>query len=189
MKSLLFALFIPLYSFCQSDELPKFENDTLYTTSGFKMWEGLEIKIGVGAMPDGDFKYIRTSSTSLFNYSSSNGYNSLANSANSLPRKNSGLKFKVKDIVDRGSKKRGHLYYVKIGTGLVNYEIDVENAIASGELSVPAEFKPKQQGQQVILNQNFSLADELAKLKKLYSDSVLTKEEYEIQKKKLLEKQ
>ena len=32
-----------------------------------------------------------------------------------------------------------------------------------------------------------SVADEIAKLKKLYDDGILTKEEYEAQKKKLLE--
>ncbi len=30
----------------------------------------------------------------------------------------------------------------KIGAGLINYEIDVGNAIASGKLDVPDEFKP-----------------------------------------------
>ena len=189
MKSLFqLMLLIPIFSFAQTEELPKFEHDTLYTTSGFKMYEGLEIKIGVGSMPDGDFKFIRTNANSLFAYNSTTGYQGLANQANSLPRKNSGLKYKVKDIVDRGSKKKGHLYYVKIGTGLINYEIDVDNAIASGELVVPAEFKPKAAGQ-ILIAQTFSLADELTKLRKLYSDSILTKEEYEAQKKKLLEKQ
>ena len=38
---------------------PKHGADTLYTASGFQVYVGQTLKIGVGAMPDGDFKYIR----------------------------------------------------------------------------------------------------------------------------------
>lgn len=140
-------------------------------------------------MPDGDFRFIRTNSASLFAYHSNTGYNGLANQANSFPRNQSGLTYKVKRIEQRGSKKHGYVYYVIIG-GLVAYEIDVENAITSGELVVPDEFKPKPKTATTVVEvkQPLSLADELAKLKKLYDDSVLTKDEYEAAKKKLLEK-
>lgn len=172
-------------------ELPKIVNDTLFTTSGFKIIEKIDIKIGSGSMPDGDFKYIRTNANSLFNYSSTNGYNGLANQANSFSRSNSGLKYKIKTVEKRGSKKHGYVYYAKIGNGLVNFEIDVENAISSGEIIVPDEFKPKSKNNLPVIvevKQPVSLADELAKLKKLMDDGVLTKEEFETQKKKLLGK-
>ncbi|KFC23260.1 hypothetical protein SAMN04488097_1226 [Epilithonimonas lactis] len=58
-------------------------------------------------MPDGDFKYIRTNSASLFNYTSTTGYQGLANQANSLPRNNSGLKYVIKKVEERGSKREG----------------------------------------------------------------------------------
>lgn len=172
------------------NSLPKIIKDTLFTTSGYKIVEKQDIKIGTGSMPDGDFKFIRRNSASLFNYYSTTGYQGLANQANAFPRNQAGLKYKIKSIEQRGNKKHGYVYYAKIGSGLINYEIDVENAIASGELQVPDEFrpKPKQSGTVVEVRQQFSVADELAKLKKLYEDSVLTKEEYETQKKKLLEK-
>lgn len=169
--------------------LPRIIKDTLFTTSGYKIIEKEDIKVGIGTMPDGDFKFIRRNSGSLFAYNSNNGYQGLANEANAFPRNQAGLKFKVKSVEQRGSKKHGYIYYAKIGLGLINYEIDVENAIASGELQVPDEYKqkPKQPTTIVEVKQQFSVADELAKLKKLYEDSVLTKEEYESQKKKLLE--
>lgn len=187
MKYILLALLFPFSLAAQSNDLPKIIKDTVFTTSGYNIYEGQEIKVGIGSMPDGDFKYIRTNSASIFNYTSSTGYNGLANQANSFARRNSGLKFKIKSVDQRGNKKHGYVYYAKIGSGPVNYEIDIENAIASGEIATPAEFK-KSTGQ-IVITQQFSLADELTKLKKLYTDSVLTKEEYEVQKKKLLEKQ
>ena len=91
-------------------------------------------------------------------------------------------------IDKRGTKKHGFVYYPIINVGAIRFEVDIDNAIASGELSVPDEFKPKKDLATVVVKQETSLADELAKLKKLYSDSVLTKEEYEAAKKKLLEK-
>lgn len=170
--------------------LPRIEKDTLFTTSGFRLVEKQEIKIGVGSTQDGDFKFIRRNSASLFAYNSTTGYQGLANSANAFPRNEAGLKYKIKSIEKRGNKKHGYVYYAKIGSGLINYEIDVENAIASGEIVVPDEYKPKSKVTPVVVEvkQQVSVADELAKLKKLFDDGVLTKEEFESQKKKLLEK-
>lgn len=184
--------FSVFYLFAQDGGLPKIVNDTLFTSSGFKIIKDQDIKIGIGSMPDGDFKFIRVNSASMFAYHSTTGYNGLANAANSFPRNQSGLKFRIKTVEERGSKKRGYVYYVKIGYGMKNYEIDVENAIASGELSVPDEFKPKTKDNKTIVvetKSQISVADELTKLKKLYDDGILSKEEYDAQKKKLLESQ
>lgn len=158
--------------------------DTLKTKCGYKISKNDYIKIGIGSMPDGDFKYIRRKYGSLTSYKSLKGYQGLENQANALPRSESGLKYKVKDIEHRGDEKRGFINYLKIGAGIVNYEIDIENAILSGEIDVPDEFKPKLNNSE---KQNFSISDELIKLKKLYDEGVLTKEEFETQKKKLLE--
>lgn len=162
--------------------------DTLFTTCGYKIIEGQDVKIGVGATPDGDFKFIRRNSASMFSYYSTTGYKGLANAANAFSRSQSGLKYKIKSVEKRGSKKHGYVYYAKIGSGMVNYEIDVENAIASGELWVPDEFKIKPVNKIVVeTKQQISVADELAKLKKLYDDGILSKEEYDVQKQKLLD--
>lgn len=168
--------------------LPRIVEDTLFTTYGYKILRGKEIKIGVGSMPDGDFKFIRVNAGSLFAYHSTTGYQGLANQANSFPRSQSGLLFKIKAIEARGSKKHGYNYYAKIGFGMKNYEIDVENAIASGELSVPDEFKPKPKNLSVVIEdkKGSSVADELKKLKELLDSGVLTKEEFDTAKKKIL---
>lgn len=174
--------------YSQSDSsVTRLENDTLYTKSGFKITENQQLKIGTGTMPDGDFKYIRIAATSLFQYTGND--RSAVNSANSLYASSRGLQYKVVRIDKYGNKKRGFVYYPIINVGATRYQVDIDNAIAAGEIDVPDEFKPKPKALVVEVKQQFSLADELTKLKKLYDDGVLTKDEYEAAKKKLLEKQ
>ena len=170
-----FFLISKIFSQSNDNTLPKIKDDTLYTTSGYKIAKKQDIKIGTGSMPDGDFKFIRTNSISLFAYQSNNGYNGLANQANSFPRNQSGLNYKIKTITN-GKRKAWLRLLCKVGSGLVNYEIDVENAITSGEMAVPDEYKqkPKQATTVVEVKQPISVADKLIKLKKLYADSVLT---------------
>nr|WP_236852946.1 hypothetical protein [Chryseobacterium sp. MEBOG07] len=162
MKRLVVLMTLLIFGISYAQSTPKFENDTLTTSTGFKVYEGLDLKIGTGSMNDGDFKFIRTNASSLFNYSSTTGYQGLANQANSFKRSNSGLTFKVKKIMPRGSKKNGFVYYCKIGSGLVNYEIDLENAIRSGELIIPDEFLPKEKSQHLNSETKY---DKLKKLK------------------------
>jgi hypothetical protein len=42
----------------QENYLPRLERDTLFTSSGFTVTKGQKIKLGMGTMPDGNFKYI-----------------------------------------------------------------------------------------------------------------------------------
>jgi hypothetical protein len=58
------------------------------------------------------------------------------------------------------------------------FSMNFDKAIESGELSVPDQYKNQ--------NGKLSVADEIAKLNKLYQDSIITKEEFEAGKKKLL---
>jgi hypothetical protein len=71
---------------------------------------------------------------------------------------------------------------------IVGYEIDVENAIKTGEIEVPEEFMPKKETQTIELKQTISPADELKKFKELLDSGVITQEEFDNQKKKILEK-
>jgi hypothetical protein len=113
--------------------------------------------------------------------------NSYNKSQLSLTRSMAGHKGKVVKIVPRGNKRIGITYepLITFGSG-GRYEIDIDNAIDAGELVVPDQFKPNSDSRSVIIKQPISIADEIAKLKKLYDDSVLTKQEYEAQKAKLL---
>jgi hypothetical protein len=195
MKQLLILLTTTLlisksYSQDSGSTLPRLVKDTLFTTSGYKIVIGQDINIGTGATPDGDFKFIRRNSSgfgTIMVMTDNNRYNK---SELSLPRNMAGHKGKVVKIVTRGNKKIGITYEPLITFSLGRYEIDVDNAITSGEIVVPDEFKPKPKTATAVVEvkQQVSVADELGKLKKLYDDGVLTKEEYEAQKKKLLEK-
>jgi hypothetical protein len=186
---LLFAvIFFMADAFSQNknDELPKMKGDTLYTSCGYKIIYGRDIKIGVGSMPDGDFKFIRRYTNQIFANQLAVENQAIINQSNALPRSYSGYKYVVKKIESRGDEKRGYVYYLKISMGLMAYEIDVENAIASGEISVPDEYKANKE-KVVIVKQQFSVGDELTKLKKLLDDGALTKPEFDLLKKKILD--
>ena len=174
-------IFSKSFSQENNSELPRIDKDTLFTTSGYKIVNGQDIKLGTGSLPYGDFKYISISSTSWLTAGSTN--------QEPVGRKWNGHLFKVKKVRKEGTKKRGFTFYLVLGGGnIVNYECDIESAIATGEIVVPEEYRLKQKAVVVEIKQPISVADELTKLKKLYDDGVLTKEEYEAQKKKLLEK-
>ena len=195
MKKILTALtfsliFLNAFSQDKDSTLPKLVDDTLFTTSGYKIVVGQDINLGTGSTPDGDFKFIRRNSSGFGTMMVMTDNNSYNKSQLSLPRNMAGHKRKVVKIVTRGNKKIGKTYEPLITFGSGRYEIDVDNAIASGEIVVPDEFKPKPKVTTTVVEvkQQVSVADELIKLKKLFDDGVLTKEEYEAQKKKLLEK-
>lgn len=177
------ALFCSCLVAAQTDSLSK-NKDTLYLASGYKIVKGLPLKIGTGSTPTGSFKFIRYNSASLFAYTSNTP--NAADNANSLERNCSGLSLNVNRIEKRGSKKMGFVYYPIIKRGILGYEVDINNAIASGEIAVPDEFKPKEKQSQVII-QKSSSADEIMKYKKMMDDGIITKDEFEAKKKKLLE--
>ncbi|PWT73727.1 MAG: hypothetical protein C5B59_12670 [Bacteroidetes bacterium] len=106
------------------------------------------------------------------------------NQRNSLDQHYAGKSAVVVKLVDRSTKKLGkQLYALVSGPGGSRYQVDVDNAITSGELVVPEQYRPKSATTVV---SNLSVADELTKLKKLLQDSVITQAEYDAQKKKLL---
>ena len=185
MKTPLFFFLLIAISFsCYSQS--KFTNDTIYLETGYKIYKGIELNIGVGATPDGDFKFIRRNSTgfgTLMEVTNNNSYNK---SQLSLPRTFAGHKASVIKIVERGTKKMGFTYEPLVSFGSGRYEIDIDNAIATGELKVPDEFKVKTVKETIVIQQPTSVADELTKLKKLFDDGVLSKEEYDAQKTKVL---
>lgn len=180
-KSLITALLVCVTGICFAQNESKIVGDTLISTSGFKIVKGQDVKIGVGTMQDGTFKFIRTNSASLFNYTSTNGNQAAANSANSLPRNSSGLSMKVIRVEPRGNKKRGYVNYAVLG-GMIRYEIDVDNAIATGEIVVPVEFRPKAPG----AVSQLSTADEIKKYKELLDAGTITQAEFDAKKKQLL---
>lgn len=152
-------------------------NDSLHTTSGFIIYSGQDLKLGTGTLPNGDFRYI-TVSTASFYYIANRGHSGMISS---LSRKNINQKVTVLKIDTRGNKKKGYLFYPIINVGANHYQIDSDGAIASGEIVVPDDFKSKPAASQD------DIYDKLKKLKDLLDSGAITQEEYDAQKKKLLE--
>jgi hypothetical protein len=145
---------------------------------------GTAIKCGRGTLPNGDFKYIHTSSSSWAAMMSASQADPTAG-IQPIGRRYSGLFLTVKSVKQLGSKKRGYKYILKVGGGnIVNYEVEIEDALAAGEIieRVPPSVTtltttPAADG-----------VDELKKLKDLYDSGALTKDEYDSAKKKILAK-
>ena len=161
------------------------EKTTQFDLGGYiiEVKPGDTLHIGTGSMPDGDFKFIRRSETSLLSYYSDKGYQGLANQANAFPRRNSGLRYKVIRIDKRGDRRHGYVKYPVIENSILRYEVDLINAVASGEVIIPG-YRPNPKGQVII--QETSLADELKKLKELKDQGILTEDEFQKAKSKLL---
>jgi len=145
--------------------------DTCIASNGMKIIVGQDIILGKGSGLNGMFVFVYTAP----------GFTTPIN----CPAGWAGYKMKVKEVREMGTKKRGYKKILILGGGnIVNYWMDLEEAIASGELRVPNEYKESSDK-----NENtISIADELNKLNKLLQDSIITKEEFEIQKSKLLNK-
>lgn len=130
------------------------------------------IQLGVGSNPDCSFKYV-TAGKFL--------------DAVKITKEN-GEQVNIKHDVDQSYNSGRHevLKIYKDRTMVVKngaagrFTIEIDKAVKADEL-IPTPTAPTVN----VVNQG-SVADELAKLKKLYDDGVLTKKEYEAQKKKLL---
>lgn len=128
-KALSLILLFPLTVLAQE----KFERDTLYSSDGYKVYKGLELHIGIGSTPDGDFKYIRRNSTGFGAMMATTDNNSYNKDQFSLKRTYAGHKGEVVKIVERGSKKTGYVYEPLISLDMgVRYEVALDNAITSG---------------------------------------------------------
>ncbi len=155
---------MPLLCFSQK------KNDSLVTSIGWVIRQGDYIQLRNGTMDNGRFKFIQSPEAV-------GGSSALSH----LPNKFGNKKYKVTKIkIFRGSQ----IPVISIGKimGFENrFDVEIEGAISSGEIIVPEEYRKSQSAT------GPSKADELAKLKKLLDDGVLTKEEFEKEKKKLLD--
>ena len=167
-KLFLILLLSPIFSNAQKP-VPRLEHDTLFTSCGYKIYKGQTLHFGKGTGNDGSLRFI--------------------NSKNGVPdSKLINNSIVVKKLKNFGISALGNAYIEIIGTiifndgskGGVDIHMAFDNAIKNfgglpGELTVPDEFKCKE-----------NTADEINKLYKLYLDGIITKEEFEKQKQKLL---
>jgi hypothetical protein len=169
MKKLLFIMFCltPFLGFSQ-------DMDT-YTASNGKTYKiGDTVRVALGSMPDGNFKYVQASPP-LFALPSRN--------SNSLSARKD---FANTNVIIRKIKKSAQLsgsekvvLNVKV-RGIVTYDIWIEEAISACEVT-PCAVKTN-----TSITGGGSVADELIKLKKLLDAGAITTEEFNTQKKKLL---
>ena len=204
MKKIFFILLLsPLLSSAQFVQ-PRFEKDTLYTSGGYNIYKGQTLQLANGTSSDGYFRFIKF-------------HPGLSRTDTYILQNSSILVSKVRNFKISGAdhysiRISGTITYkngTKAETDLI---IDFEKAIENkdglpGELIVAQEFKQRrmQPVTAEIKNQEapatekkqpvpddlrkLLVADEIKKLFDLYKAGALTKEEYEAQKKKLLDRQ
>lgn len=205
MKQLLFALLLfPFLSSAQNN-LPRFENDTLTTTGGYTIYKGQSLQFATGTSAAGYFNFIRFHQGMAKNntYTLQNG--------SMLVKTLKAYKYSSADnnsirITGTITYKDGKKEEADI---LLNFERATEDYDGQpSELNIPVQFKRKpgqETARQEIKKQTAAVepqkqtapddlrkllvADEIKKLFDLYKAGALTKEEYEAQKKKLLDRQ
>jgi len=157
----------------------------------------------VGSMFQSVDKYFLQGSRSFVSYQSNN---SRLDITSTMSPTNSGREFVIVNLKASGSKKIGYSFSPviaepidggkkdKLRLGTERYYIDYENAVNSGELIYPDKQPANKNTSPIEVkivqekNENISIPDELAKMKKLYDSGAITKEEYDVAKKKLLDK-
>lgn len=178
------AFFILLLGFGGStfaqERFPVIVNDTLFISPYDYYWKGCQIKTGAGTLPNGDFKYITTSPTSWMAVMKASAADPLKGVV-PLGYWAAGTLLTVKEIRATGNRKRGFKVWLIVGNGnIVNYLVDIEFAAGAGEIISNNPQYQKKSGS------HFSVADEIKKLKELLDAGAITQEEYDQQKKKIL---
>ncbi len=203
MKKLLSILLIcPLFSTAQSN-LPQFVNDTLTTSGGYKIYKGQILQFATGTSAAGYFNFVKFHTNMAKNntYTLQNG-TMLVKSLKAY--KYSGADNNSIRIAGTVTYKDGKKEEADI---LLNFEKATEDYDGqASELNVPEQFK-RIPGQTVKAEtkqpaavetkkqtapddlRKLLVADEIKKLYDLFKAGALTKEEYEAQKKKLLDRQ
>ena len=171
MKQLLFLLLLsPLLTLAQKPK-PKYENDTLFTASGFKIFRGQTLEFNSGTMRDGRFRYVKIK----------NGFlsSTLANST-----------VIVKEIKDFSFSVIGN-GYVDINGFIILKDntrepivlhIAIDRAIENSP-DLPSELKVADEYRNT---RERNIKKELTTARNLYEDNVIKKAEYQAMKSKLL---
>jgi len=139
-------------------------------SNGITYKVGDEFKLGQGSDTNGKFVYVNIG-----------GWGMSTNAeTNRLGAANAGLIVTVKKIKKYNYKRYKGVYFTVGGGNITNYVIDIENAIKSCEIEICNDEK-------TVSESKPDKYDQLAKLKKLLDDGILTQEEYDAEKKKILE--
>ncbi len=127
IKFLITFLLIPLFSSAQQRRIPRFENDTLYTITGYRIYNGIKLKFGAGVRNRmGSFKYI--------NIKSDQASNVLVGNSFIIKRM---LNFGVSQLNNTYIEIKGQVIYKDGSTGGVDLHIAIDSAISTGEIIMP----------------------------------------------------
>ena len=176
MKKLVFIMFFsPLISAAQKPG-SRFENDTLYTTVGYKIYKGQIIQLASGTAENSKFRFIK--------------YKGGANLEADRFQNTSILVKKLSDYKISGLGNRyigisGTVTYKDGSKSKIEIDMNFDRAINNfaglpAEIVVPEEFRNK-------VPEGGAIIDEIERLFRLYKEGALTKEEYEALKKKVIE--
>ena len=159
MKLFLFIALSCSQNLYAQKPVPRFENDTLYTTSGFKMFSGQTIKFAKGTGDDGAFRFIRLVG--------GNEKEILTDNSVIVKKLN---KFNISELGNAYIHVRAAITYKDSLKGEIKFNMAFERAIESfpglpSEVIVPEEFRKETK---------VSVNDGNNKLNKLYQDSTNT---------------
>lgn len=164
MKKILFLTIALLPLLCKAQNLKE------YTASNGKIYHvGDTLKIGFGSMPNGSFKYINPG-----------GW---AASSEPMNKSISGMGAIIKKIHSYNAHGFRKVYFAVGLGGITNYNLYIEEAIASCEV---ADCKSQSGSTTIVQAQPEDNLDKLKKLKALLDSGAITQAEYDAQKKKLL---
>ncbi len=178
MKKLLLLLSITLFTI-SSLHAQRVEKLDEYTASnGVTYKVGDEIKLGRGSDTNGRFVYVNMSGWGAV-MTATNDQVHNANQ-NRMEASNAGMLVTIKKIKSYDKKRfKGVIFTIGAGN-ITNYTMDIENAIATCEVE-----NCKTESDQVAVATSDKY-DKLKKLKELFDDGVLTEEEYNAEKDKIL---
>jgi hypothetical protein len=183
MKKLFFTLlFFPFLTLAQNT-LPRFEQDTLYTSGGFKIYKGQALQFGKGTGRNGAFRFINiengVSSRSLQN--ASVVVKELKNFEVASFFNGYGL-YDIPAYGNRYIEITGTIIFKDGSTGYIDMKMDFDQAIEElpelpAELVVPVEYRKAGKA---------GISEKIKKLFILYENGAIKKEEFEAIKKKFL---
>lgn len=151
-------------------QLPRFEKDTLYTSSGFKIYKGQKLTFAKGTGRDGAFRYVRVVKAGEIQKLTDNSV---------IVKKL--WKYNISYLGNAYIMIKAYITYKDGSKGEEDFNLAFDLAIENfpglpAELVVPEQFTKAK----------ISASEEISKLYKLFQDSIITKDQFEAQKAKIL---
>ncbi len=153
--------------------------ETYKASNGITYKIGDEIKLNKGSGPSGGFLYLQMGGWgAAMSYNTNGGPDQM-----NIGRQYNGINVTLKKIKEQKIKGQTKIYFVVGGGNITNYNLMIEDAIATCEIVDCVAKTTKTEN----INE-LSKADEIKKLKDLMDSGAITKDEFEAEKKKILAK-